>query len=305
MSLSRLAGAFLGSLLAANMSWAGQDFGAQFVMRTIPAVAEIGTAIILVVESAEPLDGAQVEFLGRRQPVFPWREIGAIRSYRAFLGIALNDTPGVQCLVFRASTRHGRALRESLDVEVRSRDFPEERIRLPEGKGRMLTGKELAEEAALLGRFLQVQDPAQAWEGVFRLPAQGRITSPFGFRRVYDDGTAAWQHRGVDLAGAPGDPVRAPNHGKVVLSRSLVAHGDTVVLDHGQGVLSVLNHLQDRVVVEGGFVSKGDLLGHVGSTGIATGPHLHWGLSVGNVRIDPLSWVARAMDQWATEGSEP
>jgi murein DD-endopeptidase MepM/ murein hydrolase activator NlpD len=112
---------------------------------------------------------------------------------------------------------------------------------------------------------------------------------------------ATWQHKGVDLSGAPGTPVKAPNGGRVVLSRALKVHGNTVVLDHGQGILSILNHLQDRLLHEGQRVEKGSLVGHVGSTGMVTGPHLHWGLSVAGVRVDPLSWVQLPMDRLGQE----
>ena len=124
----------------------------------------------------------------------------------------------------------------------------------------------------------------------FILPTQGKFSSTFGAKRTYN-GETQWQHVGLDIANIKGTPIVAPNSGKVVLIESLKEHGNTIIIDHGFGVLSVFNHMSKINVAKNQVVSKGDSIGEIGDTGIATGPHLHWGLSVQNVRVDPLFWI--------------
>jgi murein DD-endopeptidase MepM/ murein hydrolase activator NlpD len=96
-------------------------------------------------------------------------------------------------------------------------------------------------------------------------------------------------HRGVDIKGAEGDKVRASNNGKVVLAQGLFFGGNTIVLDHGQGIHTVYMHLSQMNVRFGDSVSKGDVIGLVGSTGRSTGPHLHFGVKISNVSVSPPS----------------
>jgi murein DD-endopeptidase MepM/ murein hydrolase activator NlpD len=110
----------------------------------------------------------------------------------------------------------------------------------------------------------------------------------FGVRSVFN-GEARAPHRGVDLRGATGTPVRAPARGVVVLAEPLYFSGSTVILDHGLGVFSMLAHLSRLDVKPGSLVLRGDLVGAVGATGRVTGPHLHWTLRIGTASVDPLS----------------
>ncbi|HEX7044746.1 MAG TPA: M23 family metallopeptidase, partial [Burkholderiales bacterium] len=96
---------------------------------------------------------------------------------------------------------------------------------------------------------------------------------------------------GVDIAAPRGTPVRAPADGVVAAVGDYFFNGLTVFLDHGQGLISMYNHL-DRIAVEpGARVARGDVIGAVGATGRVTGPHLHWSVSLNNVRVDPLLFV--------------
>ena len=270
-------------------------------IRVVPRSVEPGKALVVWIHSVTPVVDGSLEFLGRTVSLFPLKGSGSAYRYRAFLGVALEDAPGTHPLALRGWTQAKRPLQGMATVHVKPGEYPQEWIQIPEEKRPMLAGPDLREEAVLLQGVLERASPAQGWSGAFLMPVDGRVTSPFGLRRIYNDGVAAWQHKGVDLSGSSGTPVRAPNGAKVVLSKALKVHGNTVVLDHGQGVFSVLNHLQDLLVNEGHRVKKGHLVGHVGSTGMATGPHLHWGLSVGGVRVDPMPWVRTPMDRLIEE----
>lgn len=118
------------------------------------------------------------------------------------------------------------------------------------------------------------------------------MTSPFGLTR-FANGRPLGHHTGVDIAASAGTPVPATARGRVVLARSLVLTGNTVIVDHGAQLFSLYAHLAGLQVKESHEVDRGQLVGTVGSTGLATGPHLHWSLYVGNTPVDPDALVGR------------
>jgi murein DD-endopeptidase MepM/ murein hydrolase activator NlpD len=127
-------------------------------------------------------------------------------------------------------------------------------------------------------------------QSVFEQPADGRISGTFGLRRFFN-GEERQPHQGVDFAAATGTPVRAPADGKVALTGNFFFNGESIFLDHGQGVISMMNHLSRIDVREGQEIKRGEIIGAVGATGRATGPHLHWTLSLNNARVDPLLFL--------------
>lgn len=125
-------------------------------------------------------------------------------------------------------------------------------------------------------------------KGAFILPAGGSIGKNFGEERIFN-GTLVSRHRGVDIAAKKGAPVKAANRGTVVLAEALHYGGKTVILDHGKGLHTIYCHLSKIRVKAGACVRKGQILGSVGATGRATGPHLHWGMTIRKTAVDPLS----------------
>ncbi len=127
----------------------------------------------------------------------------------------------------------------------------------------------------------------------FAWPVEGRVSGRFGNQRVYN-GTPKAPHSGMDIAAAEGTLVRAPAAGIVTFANAdLYLTGGTVLLDHGHGVSSNFLHLSRIDVREGDRVDQGQVIGAVGATGRATGPHLHWGMNWFDVRIDPLLVLER------------
>jgi biotin carboxyl carrier protein len=148
-------------------------------------------------------------------------------------------------------------------------------------------------EQAQVSAARERDDPREDFAETFQWPVQGRISGRFGNQRVYD-GTPKSPHSGMDIAVAQGTPVHAPADGVVTFAApDLYLTGGTVLLDHGHGISSNFLHLSRIDVKVGDVVKQGDVIGAVGMTGRATGPHLHWGMSWFDVRIDPLLVLER------------
>jgi murein DD-endopeptidase MepM/ murein hydrolase activator NlpD len=153
------------------------------------------------------------------------------------------------------------------------------------------------QEVRHLSTVLASPSSMAMWEGTFGYPLERpEVISAYGRKRTYYmDGKRirVRHHRGVDYRADYGTPVYAPNHGTVVLARDRVTTGNTLVIDHGHGVFSLFFHLQGFSVAEGMEVHKGDQIAEAGSSGIAAGPHLHWGMFVNGFYVDPEQWIRR------------
>lgn len=134
--------------------------------------------------------------------------------------------------------------------------------------------------------------PERYWRGEFQRPVPGVVTSAFGGRRMFN-GKLRSYHRGVDLRGAEGTPIKAVADGKVAIAQNMYFAGNTVYLDHGQGVVSSYAHMSRLDVKPGEMVKAGQQIGLVGATGRVTGPHLHLGVNILGVAVDPLSLVPK------------
>ena len=133
--------------------------------------------------------------------------------------------------------------------------------------------------------------PERLWKEPFVRPVPQAANSRFGTRSVYN-GAARSPHGGADFLSPAGTPVKAPNAGRVAVARELYFTGNTVVIDHGLGLFSMLAHLSAIDVREGDLVTAGEVVGQVGATGRVTGPHLHWAVRAGGARVDPLAVLA-------------
>ena len=147
-------------------------------------------------------------------------------------------------------------------------------------------------EDELLDTYYLSTTETRQWEGLFTSPVpEAIITAPYGDPRSYNGGPVQIYHTGVDFAGTVGTPIQAPANGTVVFNQELALRGNTVILDHGQGVLSAYFHLSETFVTVGDQVSAGQTIAAGGSTGLSTGPHLHWDLRVHGVPVNGLQWL--------------
>lgn len=126
------------------------------------------------------------------------------------------------------------------------------------------------------------------WDHNFIWPVNGYTSTQFGLRRYYNNDAKPEFHRGMDLSAGAGTPVAAAQRGVVMFARkNLLLHGTTVVIDHGKGIGTIYLHMSSLRVKKGDSVEQGDIIGAVGSTGVATGPHLHWAAYAHDEPIDP------------------
>ena len=147
----------------------------------------------------------------------------------------------------------------------------------------------LREQKDVKEALTTVDNVNQAWQNGFVLPLSGRISGNFGNQRIFN-GIPKSPHTGTDIAAPEGSEVKSAGDGKVLLSGGNYFYGgNVVIIDHGLGLQTIYMHLQKATVKKGDEVKKGDVVGLVGKTGRATGPHLHWGASFNNIRFRPHS----------------
>ena len=145
------------------------------------------------------------------------------------------------------------------------------------------------ERAEMDAAFLSFTEPDEI-DLRFRLPVEGVVSSTFGLRRILNDQPRS-PHSGLDLAAPEGTPIVAPAAGTVLETGDYFFNGNTVLLDHGQGLITMYCHMSAIDVEPGDRVEAGDLLGKVGQTGRVTGAHLHWSVSLNNARVNPVLFL--------------
>jgi murein DD-endopeptidase MepM/ murein hydrolase activator NlpD len=252
-----------------------------------PSAVVQGNILHVSIHAPEGLKKPTIHFRNRNYSLFP----DADNQWHALLGTDPETKAGAYDIVLDAQTDEGVPLVLKKSILVEKGTFPVSIIEIPKAKKAIAKPEMIATESAVIGGIFRQVSRTQLWHTPFIWPVKGKITTVYGAGRVYDNGKMAWWHRGVDIYRPKGTPVVAPNDGKVLLSRDFKSHGRTIILDHGQTVYSIFNHLNSRSVTVGAEVKRGQRIGTLGDSGIATGPHLHWGLSVGNVRVDPVGWV--------------
>lgn len=207
----------------------------------------------------------------------------------ALLGIPLDTLPGdMEISVFFGSTT---AIK---NVMVRVKNYPEQRLTIKDKRKVEPNPEDLAriEREAAITEAIKRQFSATAPLTDFTLPASGPLSSRFGLRRIFN-GLPRNPHAGLDVAVGTGAPIKAPADGVVANTGDYFFNGNTVFIDHGQGLISAYMHMSRIDVRHGQPVKKGEILGAVGATGRVTGPHLHWAVILNNTPVDPELFLAR------------
>ncbi len=206
-----------------------------------------------------------------------------------WIGVDLEQPPGPLEVVLDGTMDTGRPVRARAELAVLDAAYPVQRLSVPRSFTELdaATLKRVAQEKGVLDRLWETTTPAQFWHGPFRAPLsdQARGTG-FGLKRIIN-GEPRAPHTGVDFSAPAGTAVLASNAGVVVLAEEHFFGGRSLVLDHGEGLYTMYFHLQESLARPGQRVVQGETIGRVGSTGRATGPHLHWGARLHGARINP------------------
>ncbi len=211
-------------------------------------------------------------------------------TWHALVGIDLDVKPATYHVTVEAGASSAHA---SYDLVVKPRVFRTRRLTVNEAFVTPPASEEerIAREAALLTGVWNAPAPERLWTTPFVRPVAQEANSAFGTRSIFN-GKPRNAHGGADFLSPAGTPIQAPNAGRIAVARDLYFSGNTVVIDHGLGLFSMLAHMSSIDVHEGDRVVAGQVVGLVGATGRVTGPHLHWAVRASGARVDPLSLLA-------------
>lgn len=216
--------------------------------------------------------------------------------WQVLIGIPLYEKPGKKTITVQDFS--SRSI--EFEVKMQQSAYQEQHITL-EGKKKKYLNPNLAhmdrinQERPILSNARKAFSKQPLSNGTFIKPVNGIITSPFGLKRFYN-GQARSPHAGIDYAGDTGTPIKAPADGKVILVGKFFFNGNAVFLDHGQGLISVYIHMNTHLVKQGQYIKKSDVIGTIGQTGRATGPHLHWGAYLNQTTINPNLLLGKVND---------
>jgi len=248
-----------------------------------------GQIIVVKVPTDDSTTTVQGTFLGRSVRFFPDPRAGEPKGFVGLVGIDLQDEPGTHELTVELKTEEqSRTLRYS--VAVVKEKFHVEHLTLPKDKVD-LDEKTLARwktEQEQVKAALATDSLSKLWQPGFVEPVSGKRTGIFGSVRIMN-GQPRNPHNGEDISAPLGTDVVATNDGVVRLTVDHFFSGKGVFLDHGLGFYSMYFHLSEVLVKDGDQVKAGQLVGKVGATGRATGPHLHWGVKLNGARVNPYA----------------
>jgi murein DD-endopeptidase MepM/ murein hydrolase activator NlpD len=262
---------------------------ADWTVRAQPAQLVNGAPVLFQVTAPASLESLTGTWLGH-QVAFSFDADS--KTWFALAGISLETAPGTYTLDLTGerSAKATPKISFSSKVAVAAGTYPKTEVKLtvagkftepsPEQE------KQIAEGVKIKDDYLNRVTPAREWDGKFTAPADAAISDVFGSQRIFN-GKAQRPHLGLDFRVPSGTPVVAMNRGTVLLARFLYFEGNCVVIDHGQGLLTLYFHLSEFRVKEGDAVKRGQVIGLSGSTGRATGPHLHVTVRWQGVSLDP------------------
>jgi murein DD-endopeptidase MepM/ murein hydrolase activator NlpD len=247
-----------------------------------------GEAVLLTVEASGPLTDVRATAFDETIRFYRTED----SAWHGLVGIDLLVQPGDHDVELRIVPVTGTSIARTYTLSVEHKAYRTRQLTVapryveppPE------VGARISREAVQQAAIFATATKERLWRGSWGRPVAGRETGAFGSRSVFN-GQPRNPHSGADFRAAEGTPVIAPNVGTVVLTGDTYFSGGSVILDHGWGLYSYFAHLSKIIVEEEDLVEPGQVLGHAGSTGRVTGPHLHWTLRLNGARVDPLSLI--------------
>ncbi|WP_020560263.1 M23 family metallopeptidase [Thiofilum flexile] len=226
----------------------------------------------------------QAYFQNKAVTILPYYD-----HWLAVVGLPLELAPSTAVLQVQTAGQWA-----NYPVTVKAKKYRTQRLRIRD-KNKVTpnaaSSQRIVREIALTDRLKQTFSDFVPNLNFIR-PVSGRDTGRFGMRRIMN-GVPRQPHSGMDIAAVTGTPIKTPHRGRVIYTGSLFYTGNTVILDHGQGVLSLYAHLNTIHTQVGKWLEQGEILGTVGKTGRATGPHLHWSIYLNQTSVDPSLFLNR------------
>ncbi len=268
----------LGSLLFSSIA----------IANPLPRTAAVPGGVISIKLETNTEIAPKAYYKGQRLMV-----VRAGQHWHALAGIALSTTPGKQAVRIREGKKERR-----IAFTVQPKTYPSQHITLKD-KNKVTPDKQTLNR--IFGEKKEINAALDSWRNQapaaldLMLPIKGRVSGPYG-RRRYFNGKPRKPHSGLDIAAPLGTPVQAAQTGTVINTGDYFFNGKAIFLDHGQGWLTVYFHLNRIDVKPGQQVAQGEIIGAVGMTGRATGPHLHWGVGLNRAMVDPGLFLATPLE---------
>ena len=207
----------------------------------------------------------------------------------AIIGIPLDAEPGLQ--QFELADRDGEE--SLLQFEVVHKQYRERHLTITNRRQVNPNAEDMeriTRETAEMRRAFATWSESLAPDFAMSVPVDGIRSSPFGSRSFYN-GQPRSPHSGIDIAAPEGTPIFAPAPGIILTTGNYFFNGNTIIMDHGHGLITLYCHMNTIDVEPGAVIAAGEQIGRVGNTGRSTGPHLHWSVNLNNVRVDPTLFL--------------
>lgn len=258
---------------------------ARWTVAIEPARIVNGSPVLFRVTVPKPARALSAKWLGH-DVTFNF-DAGS-KSWFALAGVSQETKPGSYPLELHGETSAGPAISFEKKVKVALQRYPRIPLTVPSRytAPNPEDQKEIEKAKEIKTEIFKTVTPDREWKGSFSPPVNSEISDGFGIERVFN-GTVQSTHQGLDFRAPTGTEVAAVNAGRIILARPLFFEGNCIVIDHGQGLLTLYLHLSKFLVKEGDDVSKGQPIAQSGGTGRATGPHLHLAVRWQGVYVNP------------------
>lgn len=274
--MRRLQGLIALSALMAVSHIQAADFG-------LPKESRVpGGILILPIDAPAELEPT-VLFDGRRTLV-----VRADDQWRAVVGLPLSAKVGKNEVLVQAGTAPGR----KVEFEIADKTYATQSLKVKPGQVDLSREDQqrVESERARLSAATATFSKAPPATLILQQPVPGPRSSSYGLRRIFN-GQSRNPHSGMDIAAPAGTPIQAPADGRVVEAGNFFFNGNSIYIDHGEGLVTMYCHMSEIGVKTGDRVKTGQVVGKVGSTGRATGPHLHWGVALNDTFVDPALFL--------------
>jgi murein DD-endopeptidase MepM/ murein hydrolase activator NlpD len=248
----------------------------------------------VAIKDDQSVKDAWIRFLERR---YPMGKSETSAGLLAFIGLDLGLKPGSYEMEIFIDKVLGEREYIKKQISILAKEFPLKKLWVDE---KFVTpppkfNERIRREREIIRVIYGITTEQWLGKGFFILPSTGKAVPNFGERRIFNNKPRS-PHRGIDIKVPYGTPVKASNSGSVVLASDLYFAGKTVIIDHGMSVFTMYCHFSKIRVKRGKLVKKGEIIGEIGATGRVTGPHLHWGVKVSGISVDPFSILSLAFE---------